>query len=75
MAMSDITVRQYRKQLGLSLEAFAALFDKSKGHFSAIETENACAPDLALAIEAHSNGQVNAASLSDTIARARKAVA
>jgi transcriptional regulator with XRE-family HTH domain len=73
--MAGITVRDYRKQLQLSLEDFALLFGKSKGHFSAIENDNSCSPDLALAIEAHSDGQVDAASLSETIARARKAVA
>jgi transcriptional regulator with XRE-family HTH domain len=73
MTLTDY--RDYRKQLGLSLEDFAALFDKSKGHFSAIENENNCSPDLALEIEAHSQGQVNAAELNETIARARKAAA
>lgn len=73
--MSHMTVREYRNSLGLSLEQFAAVFEKSKGYFSAIENDNACPPDLALKIEDHSKGLVNAADLNDVIATARKTAA
>lgn len=70
-----MTVAEYRKHLGLSLEQFAALFQKSKGYFSAIENDNACPPELALDIEKHSGGLVNAADLNGVIADARKTAA
>jgi DNA-binding XRE family transcriptional regulator len=73
--MSDMTVSQYRASLKMSLETFAAEFGKSKGYFSAIEKENSCPPGLALEIEAHSKGLVDAAGLNDTIRRARRAAA
>lgn len=73
--MSHLSVRKYRESLGLNLEDFAALFNKSKGHFSAIENADVCSPELALEIEAHSRGQVDAARLSGVIAAARKQVA
>lgn len=70
-----LTITQYRKANGLTLEAFAALVDKSKGHMSEIESTMRCSAKLALAIETATGGQVDAASLNDEIASARKAAA
>ena len=69
------TIKQYRADEGLTLEAFAALVGKSKGHMHEVETTMHCSAKLALAIEAATHGQVNAADLNDEIADARKAAA
>jgi transcriptional regulator with XRE-family HTH domain len=71
----SMTVSDYRAKLGLTLEAFARQFGKSKGHFSQIENANRAPVKLALAIEAHSNGLVDAATLNDDIAQARRVAA
>lgn len=71
--MASIT--QYRAANGLTLEAFGALVGKSKGHVHEIERTMRCSAKLALAIEAATGGQVNAADLNDEIAFARKAAA
>lgn len=71
-----MTISEYRKSLGLSQEAFAALFDlKSKGQISEIEKANRCSPELALAIEAHADGAVDASSLNAVVAKAREQAA
>lgn len=71
-----MTITEYRKSLGLSLEAFAALFHlKSKGQMSEIETANRCSPEVALAIEAHSGGLVDAATINSVVALAREQAA
>lgn len=69
------TIKQYRKDEGLTLEAFAVLVGKSKSHMSEVETTMQCSAKLALAIEAATRGEVNAADLNDEIANARKAAA
>lgn len=70
-----LTISQYRKDNGLTLEAFAALVDKSKGHMSEVENTMRCSAKLALAIETATSGKINAADLNDEIASARKAAA
>jgi hypothetical protein len=73
---SIMTIAEYRSHLGLTLDAFGALFGlSSKGYVSDIERRNRCPTKLALAIEAHSNGLVNAAELSEDVAAVRKAAA
>lgn len=72
-AVMDIAT--YRTENGLSLEAFGALVGKSKPHIHEIESTMRCSAKLALAIEAATDGQVNAADLNDEIALARKAAA
>lgn len=67
------TINQYRKDAGLSLEAFAALVGKSKGHMHGVESTGRCSAKLALEIERVTNGAVNAASLNEEIAQARQA--
>jgi transcriptional regulator with XRE-family HTH domain len=65
-------ITAYRKSLGLTQEAFGALFGlKSKGQVSEIEKDNRCSAEVALAIEAHSNHQVDAATLNDVVRAAR----
>lgn len=71
-----MTIAEYRKHLGLTLDDFGALFGlSSKGYVSDVERRNKCPTKLALAIEAHSNGLVNAADLSKDVAAVRKAAA
>lgn len=66
---------QYRKSLGLTQEAFGALFGlKSKGQVSEIERMDRCSADVALAIEAHSNHRIDAALLNETVAAARQSM-
>lgn len=65
----------YRKNEGLTLEAFAALVGKSKGHMHEVETTMKCTAKLALDIERATNGEINAASLNDEIAQARQLAA
>lgn len=69
------TINQYRTAEGLTLEAFAALVGKSKGHIHEVESTMRCSAKLALAIEDVTNGAVDAASLNDEIATARRAAA
>ena len=70
-----MTLTEYRKKHGLSLEAFGALVGKSKGHIHAIERSNRATASLALAIEQVTGGQVNAAFLNSSIAEARRVAA
>lgn len=69
------TISQYRDEHGLTLEAFGQLVGKSKGHIHEVENTMRCSAKLALAIEAATGGAVDAASLNDQIASARKAAA
>lgn len=70
-----LTITQYRKANELTLEAFAALVGKSKGHMSEVENTMRCSANLALKIETATGGKVNAAMLNEDIASARKAAA
>ena len=77
MCEQDVmTITEYRTSLGLSQEAFAAAIGlKSKGYVSDIERRGECSPEVALAIEAHSNRLVDAATLAPIIAAAREGIA
>lgn len=68
-------IATYRKEHGLSLEAFGALIDKSKPHVHEIERTMRCSAKLALEIERVTANAVDAADLNDEIALARKAAA
>lgn len=71
-----MTIAEYRKSRGLTQEAFAAALKlKSKGHLSDIERANRASPDVALAIEAHSGGLLDAGAFNAIIAAARQQVA
>lgn len=70
-----MTISEYRKAHGLSGEAFGRLIEKSKGHVSGIEKEGRCSAKVALEIERVTGGAVDAASLNDEIAAARKVAA
>jgi len=69
------TISEYRKEQGLTLEAFATLVGKSKGHMHEVESTMKCSAKLALAIEQATSGAVKAEALNDEIAAARKAAA
>jgi DNA-binding XRE family transcriptional regulator len=72
----SMNIKQYRKSRGLSMRDFAAALDiKSAGYLCDIERANRCSPKLALAIEAHSGGLVDAATLNDDVAAVRKVAA
>jgi DNA-binding transcriptional regulator YdaS (Cro superfamily) len=68
-------IATYRKNEGLTLEAFASLVGKSKGHMHEVETTMKCSAKLALEIERATGGEVNAALLNDEIAQARQMAA
>lgn len=70
-----MTLTEYRQKHGLSLEAMARLVGKSKGHLHAVEKDGRATAKLALAIERQTRGLVDAASLNDEIAEARRAAA
>lgn len=70
-----LTINQYRTAEGMTLEAFAALVGKSKGHMSEVENTMRCSAKLALEIERATAGKVDAARLNDEIANARQAAA
>jgi transcriptional regulator with XRE-family HTH domain len=71
-----MTIQQYRESLGLTFEAFAAAIGlRSKGHASDIEKNNRCSARLALEIERHSSGRVDAATLNADVAAARRIAA
>lgn len=65
----------YRKDNGLSLESFAALVGKSKGHLHEVENTMRCSAKLALDIERVTNGAIDAAVLNEEIAQARTGLA
>jgi len=66
-------ITQYRKANGLTLEAFAALVGKRKGHMSGVENASRCSAKLALDIERATAGAIDAAALNSDIAQARAA--
>lgn len=70
-----MTLLEWRKQEGLSLEALAAKLDKSKGHLHAVESTGYATARLALDIETLTGGKVDAAALNPEIREARKAAA
>lgn len=70
-----MTLSEYRKDKGLSLEAIGALIGKSKGHVHAIEQSNRCSAKVALALERVTEGLVDAAFLNPEIAEARRIAA
>lgn len=57
----------------LTLTAMAAALDTSPGRLSQIKSGEKCSATLALAIERFTCGQVDAASLSDDVAKVRAA--
>jgi transcriptional regulator with XRE-family HTH domain len=70
-----MTLTEWRKLNGLSLEALAAKLDKSKGHLHAVEKDGYATPRLALDIEQLTDGAVDAGELNPDIAEARRAAA
>ena len=70
-----MTLTEYRKLNSLTLQDLAVRLDKSKGHICGVEQSNRASAKLALAIERETQGLVDAASLNDEIAEARKAAA
>ncbi|MFC0684649.1 helix-turn-helix domain-containing protein [Novosphingobium clariflavum] len=67
-----MTIADLRKDLGLSLEAFAQLIGlQSRGRMSVIERENRCSLSVALKIEELSEGRLDAGELSDEVRAAR----
>lgn len=70
-----MTLTEWRKLKGLSLEAIATQLGKSKGHLHAVEEKNYATARLALDIEKLTEGAVDAAFLNPEIAEARKAAA
>ena len=69
MEQAPFTVAALRKELGLTLEAFARSLDlKSKGHAKDIEKGQRCSVRVALEIEKLSNGRIPAATLNPDIA-------
>jgi transcriptional regulator with XRE-family HTH domain len=70
-----MTLSEYRKAHGLTLEQFAERVGKSKGHIHAVENENYATAKLALTIERETGGEVDAAFLNPSIAEARRAAA
>lgn len=70
-----MTISKFRKDNGLTLEAFGELIGKSKGHVHAIEQSGKCSAKVALTIERVTRGAVDAATLNAQIAEARKIAA
>jgi DNA-binding transcriptional regulator YdaS (Cro superfamily) len=69
-----MTLDAYFKQPDArSLTELAALIGVSKGRLSQIRGGEKCTADLALRIEAATNGAISASELSHTIAQARAA--
>lgn len=65
-------IASLRAEMGLSLEEFAGRVGlASRGRMSVIERENRCSLDVALKIEALSDGRIDAADLSDDVRAAR----
>ena len=67
-----MTLLEWRKEHGLSLEAVASKLDKSKGHLHAVEKDGYATARLALDIELLTSGAVDAASLNPEVAEARR---
>ena len=70
-----MTLTEYRGTHGLTLQELADRLGKSKSHLCGVEQSNKASAKLALAIERETHGLVDAASLNDEIAEARKAAA
>jgi transcriptional regulator with XRE-family HTH domain len=70
-----MTLSEWRKEQGLSLDAVASKLDKSKGHLHAVEKSGYATARLALDIEILTGGKVDAASLNSDIAEARRQAA
>ncbi len=70
-----LTIAEYRTKHGLTLEQFGAMIERSKGHMSEIENAGRCSAKLALEIEKQTAGQIDAATLNEEIAAARKQAA
>ena len=70
-----MTLTEYRKKHGLSLEEFGRRVSKSKGHIHAVEQSNRATAKLALVIERETGGDVSAAFLNTEVAEARRASA
>jgi len=71
-----MTIAEYRTSLRLSQEAFGAILGlRSKGTVSEMERANRASPEVALAIESHSKGLLDAATLNPVIAQARQGIA
>lgn len=71
-----MTLTEYLKREGLSLEAFGSRVGVTKGRLSQLINGTAdWPPDLALTVEEKTGGELNAADLSGIIARARQAAA
>jgi plasmid maintenance system antidote protein VapI len=71
-----MTLTEYLNREKLSLSAFGALVGVTKGRLSDLNKNGRdWPPDLALKVEEHSGGAVDAAELSTIIARARQVAA
>jgi len=72
-----MTIAELRKEMGLSLEAFAALLGlKSKGYASDLENETkGTKPSVAVALELErlSGGRIDAAEINEDVRRVRDA--
>jgi DNA-binding transcriptional regulator YdaS (Cro superfamily) len=68
-----MTLDAYLKQDGIKAGDLAAAIGVSKGRLSQIRGGQTCPPELALKIEAATNGVVSASALSHVIALARAA--
>jgi hypothetical protein len=75
MAKPTTPLSDYRKREGLSLEAFAALVGKSKGHMHEVESTMKCTASLALEIERVTEGAIDAGTLNEEVALARRSAA
>ena len=72
-----MTITEYRKDHAkLTLDEFARQLGlKSKGHLSDIERGGRCSVAIALAIEKHSGGLIDAAKLNSDVAAVRRVAA
>jgi len=68
-------ISELRRELGLSLEEMSRRVGlNSRGRMSVIEREGRCSFAVALAIEALSDGRINAGDLNDDVKAARHAL-
>lgn len=71
-----MTLTEYLKREGLTLETFGERVGVSKGRLSQLNKDGAdWPPELALTAEEKTDGELDAAELSPIIARARQAAA
>ncbi|MBA4092280.1 MAG: hypothetical protein C0494_17045 [Sphingobium sp.] len=67
-----LSIKSLRSSMGLTLDQFGERIGlSSKGQVSIIERENRCGLRVALAIEALSDGRINAGTLCDEVRLAR----